>query len=166
MEIQSIANSPNFEGQFIIVNNLSNKPAECVKTVENNIKKLISKKNYNLYLKQDYVKQKICFIPDYQFTKPNRENAMLTGTQETVLLNAKPSRYIDAAKNAIKNFDKALLDKEQKEWELKQKRQKIEEIKDIICSIIYFPLFLVGDILHEISPNLSKKFEKLIDKII
>ena len=44
MEIQSIANSPNFEGQFIIVNNLSNKPAECVKTVENNIKKLISKK--------------------------------------------------------------------------------------------------------------------------
>ena len=91
---------------------------------------------------------------------------MPTSIHESVLLNAKPSRYVDGAKNAIENFDKALLDKEQKEWELKQKQKKIEEIKDIICSIIYFPLFLAGDILHEISPKLSKKFEKLIDKII
>ena len=167
MEIQSIANSQNFEGQFIIVNNLSNKPAECVKTIKDNIKKLINKKNFNLYLKQDYVKQKICFIPDYQFPNmQNNENTMLANTQESVLINAKSSRYVDAAKKAIENFDKALLDKEQKEWELTRKQQTVEYIKGTIGSIICFPLFVINDLLHEISPKLSKKFEKLIDKII
>ena len=167
MEIQSIANSQNFEGQFIIVNNLSNKPAECVKTVKNQVKKLISKKDYNLYLKQDYVKQRICFIPDYQLPKMSERGQMVhSGTQESVLLNAKPSRYVDAAKNAIENFDRALLNEKQKEWALTKKQQTVEGIKDIIVNIVYFPLFVIGDILHEISPKLSNKFEKLIDKII
>ena len=167
MEIQSIANSQNFEGQFIIVNDLSNKPAECVKTVKNKINKLISKKDYNLYLKQDYVKQRICFVPDFQPPKmSDLGQAVHSGTLECVLINAKPSRYFDAAKNAIENFDRSLQDEKQKEWELTKNQQTVEGIKDIIGSIVYFPLFVIGNILNGISSKLSKKFEKLIDKII
>lgn len=147
-------NNTNFQGKLIVTNQLSNKPSKCFNKVRGDIEALIEKKDYNLFLKQDYDKQKIFF----------REISV--NVQESIPITANSSKYIEAAKNIIEKYDKALLDKEQKEWERKQHEQAITELKDTAWSIVLFPLFIVEYMLSEINTKWSKNFEKFIDKLI
>ena len=87
-------------------------------------------------------------------------------THEELPITAKSSRYIYATKNAIEKHENALKDNEQKKWEQEQKKQKIENIKDLAETMVFFPLFIIGDILHSINPKWSKKFEKYLYKRI
>ena len=162
MEIQNVANSQNFEGKLVILNDLSCKPHANINKVKNNLQKQIELKKYNLYMRQDYIANKIRIAASY--FEPRYIQGVLT--HEELPITAKSSRYIYAAKKAIENFDKSILDKEQREWELTRKQQTVEDIKGTIGTIFCFPLFVINDLLHEISPKSSKKFEKLIDKII
>ena len=161
------ADNTNFQGKLVIENRLSNKPSNCIKKVQDNICSLIQKKDYNLYIKQYYDKNEIGIYADYPFPKkPSQKSVFQKSEKESLPINAKSSRYIEAAKSAIEKYDKAILDKEQKEWDKKQKSRKIEDLKDIIETVVFLPLFIINDILHSINPKRSKNFEKYIDKII
>ena len=149
----------NFQGKLIITNRLSNKPNNCINKVKSSLENLILKKDYNLYITQDYTQNKICISAKYPVSMLNEQG-------ENLQINSKASRYIDAAKNAISKYENALSDKEQKIWEQNKKESKKQEIKDIAGVILFFPFFIVGDILHSINPKWSNKFEKLIDRII
>ena len=50
-----------------------------------------------------------------------------------------------------------------KDWEQKRKNEKFQDLKDIACSFLMFPLFVINYILHSINPKWSKSFEKLLE---
>lgn len=152
-------NNTIFGGKLVITNHLSNKPNNCINKLKDSLEGLVQKKDYNLYVTQDYSMNKICITVKYPVN-------MLNQAGETIPINAKHSKYIDAAKSAIAKYDKALLENEQIKWEQKQKQNKIQELKDILETIVLFPLFGINELLDFINPKLSKKFEKLIDKMI
>ena len=166
MRVENITNT-NFQGKLVITNHLSEKPEKSVKKVQEIIKNLVQKKDYNIYLTQDYGKNEISIYADYPFPqKPSKHLIFLNTEKENLPLNAKCSRYIDAAKSAIEKYDKALLSNKQKEWGQKRKQDQVQELKGILGAIAIFPLYGINLLLGSIHPKLSKNFEKLLEKII
>ncbi len=161
MNIQQVTNLQNFEGKLIILNDLSQKPYANINKVKDSLQKQIESKKYNLYIGQDYSANKIRIAVSH--FQPNYIQGVLT--HEELPITAKSSRYVYAAKNAIDKHEKALSDTEQKNWELRQKQQKKQKIIDTAETILLAPVFILGSVLHDISPKLSAKFEKILDKI-
>lgn len=161
--ITECVSNTNFEGKLIILNGLSHKPYSCIKKVENNLKKQIQPKDFDLFVEQDYRTNKI------NIAASSLRLRFIHGViiHEELPITAKSSRYIYAAKNAIDKYENAVKENEQKEWEQSQKQRKMEILKDTVETIFLFPLFAVNDILHSINPKWSKNFEKrVIDRII
>ena len=161
MNIQQITNAQNFEGKLIILNDLSQKPHASINKVKDALQKQIEPKKYDLHIGQDYSANKIRIAASH--FRPSYIQGVLA--HEELPITAKSSRYIYAAKDAIDKHEKALLDAEQENWELKQKQQKKQEVIDTIESILFAPVLILDSILHEINPKLGKKFEKILDKI-
>jgi len=161
MNIQQVTNSQNFEGKLIILNDLSQKPYANINKVKDSLQKQIESKKYNLYIGQDYSANKIRIAVSH--FQPSYIQGVLA--HEELPITAKSSRYIYAVKNAIDNHEKTLSDIEQKKWEQEQVQQKKQELKDTFAAFVFAPLYMIGTILEDISPKLSAKFEKILDKI-
>ena len=168
MEIRNITNSQNFEGKYVIVNKLSDKPSKYAQKTRGYIENLIKPKDYNLYLKQDYNKQQMIFSADYPSPlKPHQPQ--LKDKNVNIPITSKPSRYNDAAKKAIDLFEKKLFEHEQKIAK-EHETGKIQEFIDILETFfIFFPMELIVFTADKINPKLGKKlsikFDNIIDKL-
>lgn len=161
----------NFEGKFVLRNNFSNKPKQCVKKVQSEIQNLIQKKDYNIYLAQDYSKNEMSMTTEYAFPlKPSQRVYITAKAQETFPITSKASKYIQAAKNVIEKHENGIKDIDQIIWEIDQKKYKKNKICDNIELFVFAPVFILANItekaLRSVNPKWAKKFEKLIDKII
>ena len=153
----------NFQGKLVISNRLTSKPSKCVAKVKDDIGNLVTKKDYNLYISQNYSNNEIIIKADYPFPlKPSQTTLLMEKAEEKLPVNAKVSRYFDAAKKVINDFETKLNKQYEKQWEQGKKQKVIQDIKDMAETVVFFPLFVVDDILHEINPKWSKKFEKLL----
>lgn len=165
MRTDCISNT-DFKGKLVIVNQLSNKPKKCLANVQNDIQKLIKPKDYNLFIQQDYSKNEMRIIADYPFPlKRSKLNLYFTRTQMNIPITSKASKYVETSKDVMDKFEYNLYQKEQQAWEQKQKKQKIDDTKDIILSVVLSPVLIIDYLLHEISPKTGAKFEKLLEKI-
>ena len=166
MNIQQIKNSQNFEGKLVIVNELSKKPKRCISKVQGYIQKLVKSKDYNLFIQQDYSKNEMRIIADYSFPlKPSQRMYLFSRTQMNIPVTSKASKYVEASKDVIDMHEKALSDIEQKNWELKQKQRKKDEILETIEAILYVPVLIIDAVLNSINPKSGAKFEKILDKL-
>ena len=157
-----IVNNSNikFRGKLVIVNNFSNKPQQCINKIQNELKKLIEPKDYNLFLQQDYSKNEIRIIADYPLTKNSSgKNSLLTRAQMNIPITSSATKYVNTSANVINQFEHSMRNSEQQKWELKQKQLTKQEILDTIKSFLFAPVFIFGKILHDINPKLGKKFE-------
>ena len=151
----------DFHGKVVILNTLSHKPYLNIKKAENNFTKQIKSKNYNLYIEQDYSLNKINIG-----VSPLKLRTMSGNIEhEELPITAKSKRYIYAAKSAIDNYEKRQKEKEAQAWEQEQKKQKIDDVKNIIEYIVLSPVFIADAVIHEINPKWGRKFEKLLEKI-
>ena len=151
----------NFQGNVFLQNKFSKLANSNMEKAKSGIEKLIAKKEYNLYIQQDYCYNNINFLAS-KYT-PDIASAY---TKISIPVNSKHLKYEEAAKQAIDKYEENLCNKEKIEWDKNRKQQTINDIKDIIESAAFFPLFVINDILRVINPKWGKKFEKLIDKII
>lgn len=166
MQIQPVTNQPNFKGKLVFVNELSNKPKKCVSKVQNDIQKLVKPKDYNLFIQQDYSKGEMSIIADYPFPlKPHQKELLFVRAQTNIPITSKASKYLDAAKKTIEQFDDNVRKQEQKTWEQEQKRQKKQDLVDTIESVFLAPVFLTEELLREINPKWANKFEKILQNI-
>ena len=149
----------NFEGKIVILNDLSHKPDLSIKKVKVSLQKLIEPMNCNLFVEQNYTNNKI----NIGVSQLNPKTMSGVISHEELPITAKSSRYVYAAKNAIDKYKKAIMDIEMKDWEQKRKNEKFQDLKDIACSFLMFPLFVINYILHSINPKWSKSFEKLLE---
>ena len=161
MQTQPIAYNTSFKGDVYIIDKLSPKPQKCFDIVSDKIRELVKDKRYDLYVAQDYSGNKIRIAVSH--FKPRRIEGILV--HEEIPITAKASRYFHAAKKAINEHEQALLVKEQQEWNQRQKQSKIDDWKDTAVTVIFFPLYLISEILHSISPKWSENFEKLINRL-
>ena len=161
MNIQQVTNSQDFKGKLVILNDLSRKPYANINKVKDNLVKQIESKKYDLYIGQDYSANKIRIAASYY--EPRYIQGVLV--HEEIPITANASRYIYAAKNAINRYEKAIMDVELKNWEQKRKQQQIQECKDVVGTLIFSPLYVMGSVLSDISPKLAKKYEKLLEKM-
>jgi len=153
--------SMDFKGKLVIINELSNKPKKCIDIVRNNLEKQIQPKNYNLYIEQDY---RTCRINiGASFYQPRYMSGVIA--HEELPITAKSNRYVYATKRAIDKHETSEAEKEQQIWEQEQIRNKKEEMKDILGTILLSPVFILGMVIHEINPQWGNKFEKLLEKI-
>jgi len=166
--MHSVVSPIDFKGKFVVKNELSNKPARCVKKVNNTLRDMVRAKTYNLYVRQDYTKNVIRFEADYPFPyKPSQRKPLLVDVSESIPVTSNASRYIEAAEVAVNKFEKAVRDNEHREWEQSHKTDRMQELRDIAGSVLFFPLFAINDILHSMNSKWAKNFEKnVIDRII
>lgn len=160
MRTERIDNT-NFQGKLIILNDLSHKPYANINKIKDNLVKQIESKKYDLYIGQDYSANKIRFAASH--CEPRYIQGVLA--HEEIPITANASRYIYAAKNAINRYEKAIMDVELKNWEQKRKQQQIQECKDVVGTLIFSPLYVMGSVLSDVSPKLAKKYEELLNKI-
>ncbi len=165
MRVECLDNN-NFEGKLVKVGKFSDKPEKCVNKVVNQIEQLIKPKDYNLFLQQDYSKNEMRIIADYPFPlKPTQKNSYFTRTQINIPITSNASKYVDAASNVINQFENNLQEKEQQAWEQKQKRKKMENIKDTLELILLSPVYIAEKIIRSINPKWANNFENLLQKI-
>ena len=165
MRTDCISNT-DFKGKLVIVNQLSNKPKKCLANVQNDIQKFIKPKDYNLFIQQDYSKNEMRIIADYPFPlKRSKLNLYFTRTQMNIPITSKASKYVETSQDVMDKFEYNLHQKEQQAWEQEQKKQKIDDAKNIIEYIVLSPVFIADAIIHEINPKWGRKFEKLLEKI-
>lgn len=100
MQIHQISDSRSFTGKLYVVNKLSKKPAQCILKEKSNLLELIKKEKFDLFIKQDYSKNKINIIATTK-TEPQ-----ISVTSE-VPLTSKHSSYLDATKQLIKSYKAA-----------------------------------------------------------
>ena len=161
MKVECI-NNTNFQGKLYIQNKFSKVADSKMKKAKADIEKLIAQKKYDLYVQQDYGYSNVNFIAS-QYAPSDIVDVY---RKISIPVMSKPSKYTEAAKNATAEYEKAILNKEQKQWECEKKQRAVQDVKDTAEFIMLFPLFIINDILHKINPKWSKKFEKVIDKII
>ena len=149
----------SFKGKLVTVNSLSNKPKRYLNKVHEDIQKLVKNKEYNLYFQQDYGKNEMRIIADYPFPlKPSQQNLYFTRTQINIPITSKASKYIATAKDVIEKFENNMRKNEQQVWEQKQRQQKRQDSLDTIETFLFAPVFIFGDILHDINPKWAKNF--------
>ena len=160
MRTEKIDNT-NFQGKLIIQNKLSRLADFNLNKVKTVIEKNIARKKYDLYVSQDYTYQKLSFIASHA----NSSDNTVSTDKVSIPIISRPSRYIEAAGKATDIYEKALNDKEQKEWENKKKLYKMNIWKDAAEMILLFPFFIVSEVINSINPKWANKFDKLIDKL-
>lgn len=92
-----IGTNVNFNGKLYVVNKLSKKPAQSVEKEKSNLLKLIKKEKFDLYIKQDYSKNKIDIVAT------TKAQPHISSSSE-VKITANPSQYLDAAKKSVENY--------------------------------------------------------------
>lgn len=102
MKTENIS-AQSFYGGLYVVNKLSKKPAGCVEKEKSNLLKLIKKEKFDLFIKQDYSKNKIDIVATTK-TEPHISSLNAVG------VNASPAQYLDAAKKSIENYGKVRSD--------------------------------------------------------
>ena len=157
MKTESISNT-NFQGKLFIQNKFSTVADSKMQKAKAGIEELIASKKYDLYVQQDYRYNSVNFIA----SQYNPSNIIDVYRKISIPVLSKYSKYTEAAKNAIEKYEKAILNEEQKQWENNKKQRAIQNFKDMVETILFFPMFVIDDILHEINPKWSKKFEKLL----
>lgn len=156
-------NSTDFQGRLFIQNKLSRVADFNLKQAKKSIEEILAKKDYNLYVKQDYSYNKVHFSGPAVLT--NSISSVDTTVSIPVLSTV--TKYIDAAKKASDKYEKALRDKEQADFERSRRHQKFRDLKGISETVLFIPLFAISEILRDINPKWSKNFEKnVIDRII
>ena len=158
-------NNTDFQGKLVIANSFSNKPKQCINKVQSDVQNLIKKKDYDLYIRQDYSKNVINISAEYSFPLKSNQRKLFVSAQENIPINSRVSRYVDAAANVINQFENNLRKKEQQAWEQKQKKQNRDDIKNTIGFILLSPVYFAEMIVHDISPKWGEKFENLLQKI-
>ena len=156
----------SFQGKLVIVNHFSNKPRQYVEKVKDKLQNLVAKKDYNLFLQQDYSRNEMRIIADYPFPlKPEQSTPLFTRTQINIPVTSKASKYVKTSKDVMDKFEYNLHQKEQQAWEQEQKLQKKQKILNTVEFILYCPFYIVEHILHDINPKFSHKYDKLLQKI-
>lgn len=136
MKTQNISNTPqntNFQGNVIIVNDLSAVPTKLVRRSADKLKTMIADKNCDLFIRQNHSQHSISIIaqnPKYHgnFKKPHKET----------IIDQNSYFYEEAALNSIKEYEKLPLSLSEKIGKLFKKLQtKIqfeydEFIKDLL----------------------------------
>lgn len=117
MQIHQISDNRSFAGKLFVVNKLSKKPALCILKEKSNLLELIKKEKFDLYIKQDYSKNKVDIIATAR-TEPQ-----ISITSE-VPLTAKHSSYLDATKQSIIRYKKA---KEEYVFDVYEKKRTFQE---------------------------------------
>ena len=151
----------NFQGKLVIQNKFSKVAESKMEKAKVSIEELIASKNYDLYVQQDYGYNIVNFIASHNF--PTKMADIYK--KISIPIVSKYSKYTEAAKNAIEEYENAILNEKQKCWENEKKHRVVQDFKDTVGTILYFPLFMINDILYEINPKWSKKFERFIDRI-
>ena len=159
------ADNINFKGKLIIVNRLSSKPNRCINKVKGNIENLINKKDYNLYITQDYSKNEININTDYTFSQKHSQYPILSEkAEEKIPVNAKASTYIDVAKRVINNYEAELKKQKVKQWEKEYNKQELEEIGDILKSFALIPILVTIGLFAECAQDIGKNFKQIVNK--
>lgn len=151
----------NFQGNLYIQNKLSIVADSRMKKVAAGIEEFIASKKYDLYVQQDYGYNNVNFIAS-QYAPSDIVDVY---RKISIPVISKHSKYTEAAKKATENYEKAMLNEEQKQWERQKKQRAVQDMKDIAESIVFLPLFMIYEILHEINPKWSNKFERFLDRI-
>ena len=157
MEINCI-NNTNFQGKLIIANRLSNKPNNCINKVRFDIENLIRKKDYNLYITQDYAKNEICFSTDFPLSQRTPQHA------ENLNLNAKASKYIDTAKNVIEQHEERIKKQQEIQWEKEQNKAEKKELLELITFSFTFPFLMIAEKIKNIRTTINKLATKFATK--
>jgi len=165
MKIENLENI-NFRGKLVKVGKFSEKPEKCFNKASKQLEQFVRSKDYNLFIQQDYSKNEMRIIADYPFPlKPNQRAPLFTRTQINIPTTSKTSKYVQTAKDVIDEFEYSLNQKEKQAWEQEQKKRKIENIKDVIETILLSPVFITEEIIRSINPKWANKFENLLQKI-
>lgn len=164
MKIQQITNAQNFEGKLIVVNKLSQKPQRCIDKVCDCIQELINKKDYNLYVRQDYIQNAIGISAEYQFPIRPHQRISYGKIEKYIPIQSKAAMYKKTADDVVKVFEENKRQTEQKNWEQKKQKQKKQEYREIAETVIFAPLYIIGLILESLSPKWAKKYEELLEK--
>ena len=152
----------NFQGELIIVNRLSNKPNKCINKVKSDIEKLITKKDYNLYVTQDYSKNEINIKAEYPFPhKTDNKIIRLTKTEESLPINSKTSKYIDTAKKTIEKHENDINKQKELLWEKEQNKQERKEFLGFLAFNLTLPFIVIAEGAKEGFKDLKTTFNKL-----
>lgn len=158
-------NNTKFEGRLVLANNFSAKPKQSLQKSQNAIKELVRNNDYGLYLTQDYSKNAISIelkkVFEYKDYFRKKEIITDTGVVEYVDINSKPSRYVDAAKKAISDYETSVRKKKEEEY-IKQAR--IDDCKAVLKFMAYAPLLVTGIALDVFVPGSTEKIMKNFNK--
>ena len=155
----------NFQGKLIIVNRLSNKPGKCINKVKSDIENLITKKDYNLYITQDYSKNEINIKADYPFPyKPDNKIILLANAEESFPINSKTSKYIDTAKKTIEKLETNISKQKELLWEKEQNKQERKELLSFLAFNLTLPFIVIAEGAKEGFKDLKTTFNKLAKK--
>ena len=144
----------NFQGKLIITNRLSNKPNKAINKVKGDIENLINKKDYNLYITQDYSKNEICMTAKYPAY-------MLNGARTDLPINSKASRYIDTAKKTIEKHETIISKQKELLWKKEQNRQERKELLGFIAFNFAIPFIVIAEEAKKGFKDLKTIFNKL-----
>ncbi len=159
--------SIGFQGKLVIVNDFTAKPKQCLSKVQGKLQKLVEKKDFNLYLQQDYSKNEMRIIADYPFPlKSEQKTPLLSRAQINIPITSKSSKYVEAAKDVLDVFKRNLNLNEQQAWKQKQKNQRKENFIEKARTVLFAPVLIAEAVLNEINPKWANKFDKLIDKVL
>ena len=122
----------NFNGQLYILNKLSKKPAQCIAKEQSNILKLIEKEKFDLFIKQDYVKNTVNIMAMTK-TEPH------INVSNDVPVTAKPSKYLNAARKTIENYEPIREEYHYREYQKnKTFKQKFSDFFNVVlCELIW-----------------------------
>ena len=155
MEVKSIDNTA-FRGKLIITNDLSSKPNQCINNVHSNIENLIKNKSYNLYVVQDYSTSKInIYAGDVIPTKESE------GICQSILATSASDKYINAAKQAISDYEKAIEEQCVKE----NKKQERKELLSFMAFNLALPFMIIAEEAKEGFKDLKTIYNKLATKL-
>ncbi len=126
MKTQNVT-TQSFTGGLYVINKLSKKPALSIQKEKSNLLNLIKKENFDLYIKQDYRKNKINIIATTK-TEPN-----ICAVNEIPTV-AKHSDYLNVSQKTIQDYKNI---KEQLLYEEYQKNITLgTKIKDFIYDVL------------------------------
>ena len=126
--------SVNFQGNAYVMNGLSNKPKYHIQNASKFLQKLVENKDYNIYIKQNYVLSKINLTVATENELSNKR-----GNTGAVLITSAAKRYVETAKALMKEYE--TIQKEKFEENLKKENMK-SDIKDFLDFLLYIPVFI------------------------
>ena len=167
MRINGVSNT-NFQGNVIVSDNLSRKPQQNVNKAKSNIQNFVKDKHYNLYFKQDYAKnvinielKKVSYDFDWY---QKREITSDTGFSTNVNITSSSSKYADAAKKLINDYENDLQQKKEKQWEKEYNRQEWEELGILFKSFALIPFIMIIGGIIEGSKEISESVKNMLNK--